>query len=304
MNISRRDLMMGSTALALTGSIARSARAMGRIAAGDAEITVVSDGHMELPLGFVFPDVPQAELQALLAENGMPTDAYTPDCNVTFLRSGDRLAVFDVGAGPNFMATTGMLAANLEEAGIDPADVTDVIFTHAHPDHLWGLVDDFDELLFPNAAYQISEAEWDFWRAEDTLAKMPEERKSFVVGAQNRMAMIEGQVGLFKPGAEVFPGVEAVDTAGHTPGHVSFMIHGGGEPILVAGDTLMNALSFTEPGLHAGSDQDPEMGAATRMRLLDRLAGEKARLIGFHLPHPGAGMAERKGNAYRFVPVA
>ena len=293
--------MKGGAALALAGASARFACAADRMASGNAEITVVSDGHMDLPLGFVFPDLPEAELKALLAENNMPTDAYAPDCNVTFLRSGDRLAVFDVGAGANFMPTTGKLAANLEEAGIDPAEVTDVIFTHAHPDHLWGLVDEFDELLFPDAAYQMAQAEWDFWRADDTLANMPEERKTFVVGAQNRMAAIEDRIGLFKPGSEVFPGVEAVDTAGHTPGHVSFMIHGGDEPVLVTGDAVTNAISFARPELHAGADQDAALGAATRARLLDRLAGEKARLIGFHLPHPGTGMVERKDGAYRFV---
>jgi glyoxylase-like metal-dependent hydrolase (beta-lactamase superfamily II) len=276
------------------------AQALGRLAAGDGELIVVSDGHMELPLAFAFPDVAEAELEALLAATGMPADGYTPDCNVTFLRAGDRLAIFDVGAGSNFLPTTGELLANLEEAGIDPSEVTDVVLTHAHPDHLWGLIDDFDELAFPNAAYAISQAEWDFWRAEDTLAKMPEERKSFAVGAQSRLARIEDQVSLFKPGAEVLPGVEAVDTAGHTPGHVSFMVHGA-EPVLIVGDALTNPISFARPELHSGSDQDAQLAAAARVKLLDRVAAERARLIGFHLAHPGIGAAERKDGGYRFV---
>lgn len=301
MLVSRRTLIKGATAAGLAGLVAPTARAIGRLPAGDAEITVVADGHLDLPLSFVFPDLPQAELDALLAESGMPAGGYKPDCNVTFLRSGDRLATFDVGAGPNFMPSTGKLLQNLEEAGIDPADVTDVIFTHAHPDHLWGLVDEFDELTFPNAAYHMAEAEWNFWRAEDTLDKMPEERKSFVAGAQNRLPMIEEKVTLFKPGAEAFPGVEAVDTAGHTPGHASFMIHGGAEPVLVGGDAITNLVSFIRPEVRFGTDQEPDRAAATRAQLLDRMAGEKARLIGFHLPHPGAGRVERKDGAYRFV---
>ncbi len=301
MPISRRNLMKGTAALALAGLALPQARAMGRLAVGEGELIIVSDGHMTLPLEFLFPDLPEAELKALLAANGMPTDGYSPDCNVTFLRAGDRLAVFDVGAGPNFTPTTGRLFDNMGEAGIDPAEVTDVIFTHAHPDHLWGLFDDFDELVFPNAAYRMAEAEWDFWRAEDTLDKMPEERKSFVVGAQNRLPRIEESIRLFKPGAEVIPGVEAVDTAGHTPGHVSFMVHGGAEPVLVAGDAVTNLASFAQPELRAGSDQEPELAAATRAKLLERLAVEKARLIGYHLPHPGAGTVERKDGAYRFV---
>ncbi|WP_048648199.1 MBL fold metallo-hydrolase [Nitratireductor soli] len=297
----RRDILIGGLAL-LGAGLPRPAGALGRFPAGDAEIIVVSDGRMNLPIASMFPTLGDAERDALLAQNHMPTDGYRPDCNVTFLRSGDRLAVFDVGAGPNFLPTTGDLAANMAEAGIDPADVTDVIFTHAHPDHLWGLLDDFDELAFPNADYRMAEAEWDFWRAEDTLSKMPENRKSFVVGAQNRLAVLEERIMLFKPGTEVFPQVEAVDTAGHTPGHVSCMVHdGSGGATLIVGDAITNAVSFVRPDLETGSDQDQAMGAATRVRLLDRLAGDKARLIGFHLPHPGFGIAERDGSAYRFV---
>ncbi|MCR4268609.1 MBL fold metallo-hydrolase [Nitratireductor sp. ZSWI3] len=302
--MNRRHVLGGGLAVLSTGLLPRKAVALARLPAGDAELTVVSDGHMDLPLGFVFPGMADAEREAMLASNGMATDGYRPDCNVTFLRSGDRLAVFDVGAGPNFLPTTGKLLSNLEEAGIDPAEVTDVIFTHAHPDHLWGLLDDFDEMVFPNADYRMAEAEWDFWRADGTLSAMPEDRQSFVVGAQTRLAAIEDRIALFKPGAEVLPGVEAIDTAGHTPGHVSFMVHGAETPLLVTGDALTNPISFARPDLYTGSDQDQAMGAATRVRLLDRLASEKARLIGFHLPHPGTGMAEREGNAYRFAPAS
>lgn len=300
--LKRRDFLAGSAA-ALTLALAAPARAVGRLAVGQNELVIVSDGHMELPLGFVFPDIPEAELQAMLAESGMPTDGYRPDCNVTLMRSGDRLAIFDVGAGPNFMPTTGDLIANLGEAGIDPAEVTDVIFTHAHPDHLWGLLDDFDDLAFPDAAYRMARTEWDFWRADGTLEAMPEERKSFVVGAQNRMQAIEDQIELFSPGEEVFPGVEAIDTSGHTPGHVAFMIHGSTEPVLIAGDALTNAISFARPEIETGSDQDRAKGAETRVRMLDRLATDGARIVAFHLPHPGMGTAERSGAGYRFVPL-
>jgi glyoxylase-like metal-dependent hydrolase (beta-lactamase superfamily II) len=105
--------------------------------------------------------------------------------------------------------------------------VTDVIFTHGHPDHLWGLIDDFDEIVFPNASFHMGRAEWDFWRDPGTVDAMPEERKTFAVGAQNRLAVLADMINLFEPGAEVVPGVEAVDTSGHTPGHMSFMLHGG-----------------------------------------------------------------------------
>ena len=300
----RQTLMLGSAGLAALamGLSARQARAVGNATLGDAEVTIVSDGTLTLPLSFIAPDVPAAEIEALLKANGMATDAITPDCNVTFFRSGDRLAIFDVGSGSNFMPTAGDLIANMEEAGIDPADVTDVIFTHAHPDHLWGLVDDFDELVFPDANYFMGQAEWDYWRADDTLDNMPEERKSFVVGAQNRLAFLEDRINLIRPGAEVIPGVEAIDTSGHTPGHLSYMLHSGSESMLVIGDAISNAvISFAHPEWPSGSDHDPQKGIETRTALIDRLAADKSRIIGYHLPHPGQGMVERDGSAYRFA---
>ena len=272
---------------------------------GDAVLTSVSDGNLVLPLSFSYPDAPQDELIALLEKNGLPTDSLLPDCNVPILKTPDRLIMFDVGSGNNFMPSAGRLLDNMAEAGFDPADVTDVVFTHGHPDHLWGLLDDFDEIVFPNASFHMGRAEWDFWRDPGTVDAMPEERKTFAVGAQNRLAVLEDMINLFEPGAEVLPGVEAVDTSGHTPGHMSFMLHGGSEPMLIAGDAITHfAVSFAHPAWPSGSDQDAEKGVATRLRLLDRLATDKAALAAYHLPKPGEGRVERDGTAYRFVASA
>lgn len=303
---SRRGFLGGASALAgtfiLTPASLRAAWSQ-TLTTGSAELTVISDGTLTLPLGFVFPDAPQEELRTVLAEHGLPTDAIQPDCNVTIVRSGDRLVVFDVGAGPNFMPTTGKLVEGLAEAGIDPADVTDVVITHAHPDHLWGLTDDFDELVFPDADYHIGQAEWDFWSSPDTINKVPEDRQTFVVGAQARFAVLEDRISFLNGGDEVLPGIEAVATPGHTPGHLSFMVHGA-EPVLIVGDAISNSvLSFARPDWPTASDHDPDEGVKTRLSLLDRLANERARAIGFHFPHPGAGYVERMGGAFVYVPA-
>lgn len=304
--LKRRSVLAGMAATAvsaglLPGSVG-SARAQ-TIETGSAKISVVSDGSLTLPLGFVFPDAPQQDLEKLLIENGMATDALRPDCNVTLVNTGDRLAIFDVGAGPNFMATAGKLAESLAAAGVDPSEVTDVVITHAHPDHIWGLTDDFDELVFANAQHHISEAEWDFWSADDAISKVPEDRQTFVVGAQSRFAAMGDNVRFLKDGDAVLPGVEAVATPGHTPGHLSFMVHGA-EPVLIVGDAITNSiLSFVHPDWPMATDQDPDLAIKTRLSLLDRLATEKARAVGFHFPHPGAGMVEKKDGAYRYLPI-
>lgn len=302
--INRRNVLLGGLGLLASAALPRRALALGHIAAGDGEIMTISDGNLSLPMAFLYPEVPKAELEPFLTANGLPTDALMPDCNVTALRRGDRVVLFDVGSGSNFMKSAGRLVENLGEAGIDPASVTDVVFTHAHPDHLWGVTDDFDELVFANAAYHISQTEWDFWSSPATLASVPAERQSFVVGAQSRFKFIEDKANFIKPGQEVLPGVEAVDTPGHTPGHLSFIVHGGSEPTLIVGDALSNtAISFAHPEWRTGSDHDQEQGVKTRQALLDRLVADTATIIGYHFDHAGIGHAERKGSAYAFVPV-
>ncbi|WP_193177367.1 MBL fold metallo-hydrolase [Oricola nitratireducens] len=298
----REALAVLGVASALPFVPGMSGRAVADIALGSKTVTTVSDGNLVLPLDFAFPDVPREDLIALLEAAGLGTDAVEPPCNVTVLKDGDRVVLFDVGSGPNFMPSAGKILDNIDAAGIAPEDVTDVVFTHAHPDHIWGLLDDFDEFIFPEANYFINQVEWDYWRADDTLAKMPEARKTFVVGAQNRLAALEDVISFFNYGDEVLPGIEAIDTAGHTPGHTSFAIHDGSDSVTVIGDAATSAvISFAHPEWPSGSDQDTEMGIATRTKLLDRLAQEQTRFIGFHLPEGGIGRVEKDGTAYRFV---
>ena len=161
------------------------------------------------------------------------------------------------------------------------------------------------QIAFPEAAFHVCRTEWDFWRSEAALTGLPEERQSFVVGARSRFDAIEERTTLFDAGSEPVAGVEAMAAFGHTPGHCAFVLHGLDAPAMVVGDAISNdPVSFARPDLPWGADQDPEMGAATRRRLLDRLAADRLRFVGFHLPQGGLGRVEADGNAYRFVPEA
>lgn len=307
---SRRDFLVKSSSLAGIAllpssglSLAAETPTHSSMPFGDGEFFSLNDGQLQLPGNLAIPDTLSTEEKAeLLVRSNVIDNQYTPDCNVVLWKTAERIILFDTGAGSQFPVGGGELAARLEEAEIDPYDITDVVFTHAHPDHLWGVLDDFDDLAFPDAQFHIARQEWDYWMDANTLHRTQESRKSFVVGAQNRLPLLEEQINVFNGGDEIIPGIEAVNSFGHTPGHTSFMLHANNESLLVVGDAIANAvISFEHPAWESNSDQDAALGVKTRLALLDRLAQDKSRIVGYHLPAPGIGRVERAGSVYQFV---
>jgi len=302
----RRDVLIGSVAgfgaLALDAHFpALAATAPHRFKHGAFEIMVVSDGHMVVRTSLLAPGAPNEERAAMLRTAGQTGEQYNSPTNATLIRTPNDLILIDAGAGPNFMPTTGKLIENLEAGGIKKEQITKIVLTHAHADHLWGVIDNLDDIQFPNASYVIPAAEWDFWTSDDALKKLPEERHSFVTGAKRCFARIKDKVIRVKGGDDIAPGLRVLDTSGHSPGHISIEV-AGGDGLIVGGDAITHyLLSFRYPGWPSQGDQDNDLAAITRKRLLDRLAADKTRLIGFHLPFPGVGVVERKDGAYRFV---
>lgn len=303
-SLDRRSFLM--SAAAAGAALALPSRTIAAVAPrtfrhGAFEVVVVSDGNLVLPASIVAPEAPKAEVEALLKTVGHGPDQFTPAMNITLIRSASDLILIDTGAGGHFQDTAGKLADNLEAAGIDAAKVTRVVFTHAHPDHLWGTIDELDDLRFPNASYAISEGEWNFWSDRDLMKKMPEEMHPFVAGAQRNLARIKDKVKTVKPGEDIVTGLRVLDTAGHTPGHISLEL-AGGDGLIVTGDAIPHAaVTFAHPEWRFGFDAIPELAIANRRKLFDRAASEKVKLIGYHWPYPGVGFAERKDGGYRFV---
>jgi glyoxylase-like metal-dependent hydrolase (beta-lactamase superfamily II) len=307
-NVHRRGALVGLGGL-LTAPfwpqrIARAATPVFRRKVGAIELTLLSDGSLNMPLSFMLPETPAAEAAGLLTAHGLPASGSPMPLNVTLVKTGSDHVLLDAGSGSHFQDTAGRLAENLEAANIDPASIRKVVFTHGHPDHLWGAIDDFDEDRFPNASYVIAAAEWDFWINPETAHNVPDWRKGMAVGSARVLKRLEGKIERRKPGDVVSPGLSYVGTPGHTPGHMSIMVESGGERLLIAGDALTHpAISFARPDWRVVSDHDHDRAAATRRRLLDQLATDRLPLVGYHLPWPGHGMVERDGTAYRFVPV-
>ncbi|KIN61064.1 Metallo-beta-lactamase family protein [Sulfitobacter noctilucae] len=302
MQLNRRRVLIGLGGMAAAG-VPMLYLAQTSIAFQNSTLTSVSDGHLMLPAGMFFDGLPTDELQKVRALYDLPADQLLPPCNLTLLQRGDRTILFDAGSGPAFMPSAGDMLKSLDGLGVTADDITDVVFTHAHPDHLWGILDDFDDLVFPNAQLMMGQDEWDYWIDPDTVNTIGEPRTGFAVGAARRLEAVGDSMAFFADSDEVLPGVTARATYGHTPGHMSFEIADGNERLLVGGDAIGNHhLAFAHPEWASGADQDPEMGIETRMRLLEMLAAQNMPLMGFHLPQGGLGHVVQDGDAYRFAP--
>ncbi|MEN8933318.1 MBL fold metallo-hydrolase [Planktotalea arctica] len=298
--ITRRNLLArGAASAALLGA---PKLLLAEMSLGGATISTLSDGTLTLPGDFVTANLPE-EAVDIIKSYGLSTDQYTPECNLALYRDGTNTVLFDVGSGPDFMPSAGELLDSLDAQGLGAGDITHVVFTHAHPDHIWGLIDDFDELVFPDASYHIGRGEWDYWWNPETVNTIGEARTTFAVGAKRRFEFLEDKINFFDAGDEVLPGIAAVATHGHTPGHMAFEIRNGSESAMVVGDAIGNPhVAFHHPEWESGSDQDGAMGVKSRKMLMNRMAAEQMAIIGFHLPGGGMGRVEAMDGAYRFVP--
>ena len=323
LNLNRRSLLLGSAGLGLAaaaggtfvttkpayaGSTLDQVAYYYRFRIGDLLGTVVSDGI--LPLGeptASFSGPSKEELQAMLTRNFLSTENAILEQNVLVVDAGDQRILFDTGMGTSdlFGPTTGKLNANLAAAGIDADSITAIVCTHGHCDHVWGIMSDAGERIFPNAEIWISESDFDFWTDEAKLsATDPAWMPAFVDGARRNLLPNQDRMRFFKDGEEFLPGLQAMSTPGHTVGHTSFIVTSGNDTLAVIGDlTHHHVVLMEKPLTEFAFDTDPAQSAQTRVRALDMIAAQRMPIIAYHFPWPGIGHVEKVGEGFRYHPA-
>jgi glyoxylase-like metal-dependent hydrolase (beta-lactamase superfamily II) len=258
---------------------------------GELSAFALRDGDIDMPNdNKVFGvGLKPEEVAAVLSANGLPTDSFHLTIQPLLVKTADKVLLFDTGAGGNFGPGAGKLAASMAEAGIDPHSVTDIFISHAHGDHVGGLVNAEGGLNFPNATIHMSDAEWKYATSNEKYAAMTNAMKPKVQG--------------FKPNAELVPGVvKAVEVKGHTPGHSAYRITSGQESILYVGDSMHHyVVSVQKPEWVISFDGDAKVGAASRATLIADSAAAGQRVYAVHFPFPGIGKFEAKGEGFAWV---
>lgn len=303
----RRDLLIGAAAAAslpglaaAQGAAPAAAPQFHRMTVGSLPVTVVFDGAVsrDVAQGNFVPNATPDQLRAALGGNTTIQNPY----NLTVVQTRAGLVLFDTGFGQGAPAGLGQHRAAMQAAGIDPARIAVVVFTHFHPDHISGLIAADGSTAFPNAVVKVPEREWAFWNDAGEETRVAENRRPNFAMVRARFAPYAAKLERFAPGAEVAPGVTAIATPGHSPGHVSFLVADGNQQLIVIGDAVTTpGLFMANPEWYPMFDMDPTQAVASRKALLDRAATDRIQVVGYHFAFPATGRVERAGTGYRLV---
>lgn len=276
---------------------------------GELELMVVTDGHILMaPVQPNFgPDAPAAEVNKLLQDNFRSTKEIDLGVNILVVKKGSDVILIDSGVGHNFGAPSGWLPASLKDAGIHVNDITKIVISHAHPDHIGGLLNKDGQLVFPNAEVYISKIEHQFWTSDKPdFSKSKLADKEMITGAisfaKYVLTTVKDRLHFFNDKDELFGCIRLQLAAGHTPGHTLVRVFSGNEEIVHIADLLhSDVLLFPHPEWGFAGDTDFSLAAANRKKVLETLVLERKTVFTAHLPWPGLGHVKKKADAYEWV---
>ena len=275
-----------------------------RFMVGDIEVTAISDGTIKLPVLQLLRGDPARLRQAL--QRGYLNEQVETSVNAYLVNTGSKLVLIDAGAGALFGPTVGKLLTNLRASGYRPEQIDEIYVTHLHGDHVGG-VTAAGTRVFANATLRVDKRDAEYWLSEANMNAAAAEAKGFFQGA---MASVKpyADAGRFKPfdgGTELVPGVRAVASHGHTPGHTVYAVESRGERLMVWGDLMhVAAVQFEDPSVTIQFDVDSSAALKQRQAAFDE-AAKNGWLVGAaHLSFPGVGrLRAGAGGGYVFVPL-
>lgn len=255
---------------------------------GEFRLTSLRDAVNVVPNdGSVFgADVGPKAVSEVLTKAGQKTEAIELSVDALLARRGDEAILIDTGLGPT---VPGALVGSLTMAGVAPENVTTVLITHVHGDHIGGLITKDGRTAFAHAVIRISNPDWEWLQKQPEMAQLS--------------SVIAPQVKTFAPGDDVAAGVKSVRIPGHTPGHVGYMITSQGQTLLDLGDTVHSSIvSLAEPDWAMGYDMDTAVGRTSRRGVLTQLAADHQLIFAPHFPYPGVGWIASTKDHFEWLP--
>ena len=279
---------------------------------GNVEVLALTDivADFQFPLSQSFSNVPEggwAQYEQRYAEVFSGPDSWRVHFGCYLLRSQGRTILVNTGVGssgtnPGMVASLGAgdgsLMADLEEAGVRSEDVDTVFFTHLHPDHVgWNLSQGgaAPRAMFPRARYVVHQADWDNFGNPQVREQLPMKYWDETLAPLETLGLLD----LISGERALTSEITAINTPGHTPGHMSLAIISGGKRAVIMGDAAVHPAQVTEVDWCFGFESDQVLATRTRTQLFDRIEAEDAALIACHFPAPGFGRLVRvEGRRY------
>ncbi|MBO9729858.1 MAG: MBL fold metallo-hydrolase [Chitinophaga sp.] len=261
---------------------------------------IVSDGEVPYDKRFLAPGISPDELETV-------ADPILLKHNIPVFRWDDRILLIDAGNGYCATPYGGQLRSKLKAAGIAAEQVTDVVLTHAHPDHLGGLIDIHHRPAFPGAQVHISKMEHDFWQSKATDFSKSKNAKEELLEVQQQiqqmLEVVRAQLVFFDE-TSTLPGfLRPIPAPGHTPGHTMFEVSAGDQQFIHMADICHEeSVLFNKPEWGTIFDIDFELAAATRRNVLNDFANSGMLILGYHMPYPGFGRVVRRGDGFAWAP--
>ncbi|KFE97902.1 MBL fold metallo-hydrolase [Chryseobacterium luteum] len=278
---------------------------------GDLELFILTDGYIhEKSLDTFAPRADVSQLKMILRDHFRSDDYIDMAMNLMLVKTKDRLVLLDAGMGIFADERTGFILKSLQKSGFSPKDITDVFISHAHPDHIGGVVDKQNNLVFPNADLYISKIEHDFWLQASIkdfknsfLKNQPEFLNQVIPPIQNILKTIRPKLKFYDFKKTLHDHFSFQLAPGHTPGLTVMTISSGNEKLIYIADLVhSDVILFPHPEWGFSGDTDLDIATESRKKLLKQLAETKTKAFAYHLPWPGLGFTKKKDTAYEWIP--
>ena len=274
-----------------------------RMMLGEFEVTALLDGTPPLPVADFLNGVTPEQAKRVLAREYLPYPLEF-SINAFLINTGSKLVLIDTGDGAS-MEGTGHLIENLKAAGYAADQIDEIYISHMHGDHVGGLSKD-GARQFPNAIVRAGRAEGEYWLSAERMAAASADAKGSFERAH---AMLDPYVtaGKYRPidgDGELVPGIRAIATPGHTPGHTCYLVESRGNRLVAIGDLIhVGALQFPNPSITLKFDTDQGAARAQRLRIFREAAQHGEWIAAAHLSFPGIGHVRAQGAGFAWIPA-